>query len=294
MATLAGLVDTTRRLLFGPGTNDRPQFDTLTSTYTTADATAVVDNSTQWKRGDILEFETDGLQLICTADGAAGSVAIEPYDGTDATHSTAKEILFRNPAYARLALEDAINQTVDLWLWPHVWSWFQGSLTFTSGDTTYNLAQYIVKVDRMYQYNLGSQNMFHPLDPTWFDAELQVNSTVSTNSNLLRLRHVHDPSVTVYYTARRRPNSADLSNLSAELAHVVPHGAAALVAEGAMMRERVDPTRSNNEEGGAARDGRSHTARFFIVRDQVQALLRDEVPRDRRFVGRTPRRTRVW
>jgi len=167
-------------------------------------------------------------------------------------------------------------------------------LTWTSGDTTYNLDQYVEKVVRMYQYDINSQNRFHPLPPSWWDVERQVNSTVSTNSNLLRVRRVFDETVTLYYTARRRPNSADLANLSAELAHVVPHGAAALVAEGAMMRERIDPTRGRNEEGGSARDARSHTARFFIARDQVRALLRDEVPVDRRFVGKIPARSRTY
>jgi hypothetical protein len=294
VATLAGLVDTTRRLLYGPASNDRPQFDTLTATYNAANTTIPVDNSTQWKRGDILEFETDGLQLICTADGSSGTVAIEPYDGTDATHSTAKEILFRNPEWSRLALQDAINQTTDLWLWPHVWTWFAGTLTVTAGDTTYNLDGYIEEVVRMYQYNLASQNQFHPLPPEWWLTERQVNTAVSVQSNLLRVRRVHDAAQTVYYTARRRPNSADLSNISAEIAYLIPHGAAALVSEGGIMRERVDPTRGKNEEGAGARDGRTHTARFFIARDQLKALLRHEVPLDRRFQGKVRASNRSW
>ena len=292
LTTLGLLYDDVYGMVYGVDPTERPK-STLTSGSTAAGATSVsFDNDGPWEIGDYVEFADDGeLAFIEAGTSSPFTIRRGERGTTDATQAD-NSVVYRNPQYARYEIERAVNQVVRNDLWPHVWSWSQGTLSFTTGDTTYDLANYEEEVVMMYQFNLNSDSHLYPLPATWWDTELQIASAVSANDNLLRLRRVWDESATVFYTAKRRPDPSDLSNMSDEVAELVPWAAAAklLAGRSAATRQRPDRSRTDRVEGGTTRDYRTYMGEFLRMRKALRLKLDNEVEPLRRFRPRRRKR----
>lgn len=299
MTTLAALVDDCYTMLYGIPQAERPQEDTL-ATQVTDDADVAWRWTTEalWERGDYAEAADGTGELVIMAEDHPSGADIAVRRGQrDTTAKVAGyasgAVFYKNPVFPRVEMERMVNQVVRNELWPAVWTWHQDTLSFTAGTYYYPLDAYIDEVEVMYQYDLNSDGRFHPLKNSRWDVELQVASGIATNGGLLRLRGVYDESETVYYTAKRRPDPSDLSNMSDEVAEMVPWAVVGKMVAG----NRIAPIRSrpsrdgDNAEGGTTRDYRSFMAEFLRMRGALNKKLRKDIPSDYRFQPRTGRRT---
>jgi hypothetical protein len=298
MTTLAALVDDCYGMLYGSAQAERPREDTLVNLVSDdADVTWEFTTPAMWKRDDYAEAaDTAGEIVIMTTDHPAATNDVTVRRGQRGTTAkvagySAGDVFYKNPNYPRYEIERLINQVVRSELWPDVWTWHQDTLSFVSGDTTYNLDQYVTEVTSVYQYDLNSDGKFHPLPRTWWSYERQINTAVSTNSNLFRLYAVHDEAETVYYTAKRRPHPDDLANMSDELAELVPWAVVGKLQPGRGVAKRSRPKSSQDDsEGGALRDYRGFMAEFLRMRKQLKLVLMDEIPAELVFKPRRGRR----
>jgi hypothetical protein len=203
--------------------------------------------------------------------------------------------VYRNPTFPRYEIENLITQVVRNDLWPHVWTWHRDTLSFSAGQFTYDLDQYIQQVVRVSQFDLHSDGRWYPIDDNQWDTERQVNVAVSTNLSMLRLRNVFDETATVYYTAKREPHIDDLTNLSDEVAELISWAVVGKLtaASRAVARRHNPQTDSSDErEGGDFRDYRGFMTEFLRMRDALNRRLLEEVPATPRFRAR--RRRKVW
>ncbi len=294
MPTLATLVDDCYGILYGIGQAERPAEDLINGALAQGAATVTMDTDALWHRGDYAEFATDGELIIFAAD-ASGSTAIRRAQrGTTDVAQADNSLVYRNPTFPRYEIERLINQVISNDLWPNVWTWHPDSLSFVSADFMYPLDQYIEDVAVVYQYDLNSDNRFYPLSNSMWDIELQVDSGAATNGGLLRLRWVHDESATVYYTATRRSDPADIANMSDEVAALVPWAVAGKLEGQRTPATRHRPHTDNADriEGGLFRDYRGFMGEFIRMRKELRTRLDTEVrtaPRFRPRVGR-----RAW
>ncbi len=295
MATLAGLVDDVFRKLYGAHPDKRPKEDTLSGALGIGATSMSVTTDTMWRRDDYAEF-ADGEIVVCAADGSSGTVTIRrgQRTTTDAAHSSG-DVMYRNPDFPRYLIEDYVEEVVNNDLWSRdegVWSWHQGTISFTSGDTTYSLPAFIEDVVEVYQYNLNADGKYYPIQRNAFDVALEQNSAVATNGALLRLRFVQDENATVYYTGKRRPDSTDLANLDSRIDPLIPWAVLGKLAAAGMIQDRIDPPRGERDEreGGRARDYRGYMGEFLRMRNKLNKLLSTEVWHERQ-----PRvRRRAW
>ena len=291
MTTLAILTRKTLDHVYGVGLVERPVEDTLDAGFNAAVTTMPVTTDIVWKRDDYAEFD-DGELVVAISDGTGTNVEVRRAQRgtTDANHSSG-DVITRNPAYPRGRVEERINEVIRHDLYPHVWSWFLGSFTFTAGDHMYDLAANIEDVIYLYQYNLNSDNRYHPISGGWWDVEKQVDSNATATGNLLRVKQVHDPGSTVFYVAKRRPATGDLSNVSDDVADLIPWAAAAKLMAGREGQVTVDAARSRYDESGSwMRSYRGMMAEFLRMRAALNLTLRNEVRQEPRFTSKFRRR----
>jgi hypothetical protein len=298
MTTLAALVDDSLAMLYGIPQAERPQEDTLASTVTDdADVSWRWTTEALWKRGDYAEAADSAGELVIMAEDHPAAADITVRRGQRDTTAKAAgyasgDVFYRNPVFSRVEMERMVDQVVRNELWPAVWTWHQDSLSFVAGAYYYPLDAYIDEVEVLYQYDLNSDGRFHPLDINRWSTEMQIDSGIATNGGLLRVRGVFDESEAVYYTAKRRPDPADLANLSAEVAELVPWAVVGkLVAANRVAPIRSRPsTDGDNTEGGTTRDYRMFMAEFLRMRGALNKKLRKEIPADHRYKPRSGRR----
>ena len=291
MTTQALLTQATWDLLYGIGGFERSKSDRVSGAISSGatDLSALVDTPAMWRINDIMEFP-DGELAKNIADGAAN--VLRGWDGTTAAaHSTNDEI-FKNSDFPRGRVEGKVSDVIRNGLWPHVWTWFLTTTTFVVADHLYDLPQYIEGVALVYQTNLNSDNRMWYLPNGWWDVERQISAAVATNSNLLRLRKVWDEDETVNITAKRRPHVDDLTNVSDEIADMIPYGAAAKLALGRNIASKRDLARQLRESSTAFQaDYGGFKTEFEQMRDELHLLLLDEVKIEPRF---RPRQRRRW
>ena len=299
MATLASLVDDTYDILYGIAQVERPAEDTLSTTVDDdADVAWRFTTAAMWKRGDYAAAADTAAELVIMAgdhpSGASDVTVRRAQKGTTAKVAgyAAGDVFYKNPKFRRAQLERAINEVIRHDLWPHVWSWHQGTVTWTAGDHTYSMPQYVEDVVHLYQVDINGDGTFNPIDRDLWDVERQLDTNVATNKNLFRLRWAHDEAATVYYTGKRRPHPDDVATLADELADMVPYAAAGKLMLQTAPRKRVNPQRQDKDrvEGGEARDYRGLMAEFLRMRSEYGKQLRLEVRpepkfRQRRRVG---------
>ncbi|MFC1740187.1 hypothetical protein ACFL0N_01750 [Pseudomonadota bacterium] len=293
MTTLAALVEECYGVLYGVGRAERPQEDTLNGGISDSDTTMTVTTEAMWKRGDYAEFDTDGELVIFAADASGATAIRRAQRGTTAAAQADGSVIYRNPTFPRYEIERLITQVVRNELWPNVWTWHNDTLSYTAGDTTYDLGDYIEDVVNVYQYDLNSSARWYPFDQTWWSVERQVNASGGAASgNLLRLAHVRDDSETVYYTAKRRPHINDLANMDDEVAELIPWAVAGKLEGQRSVAVRHRPATGATErmEGGLFKDYRGFMSEFIRMRKALNTKLAREVPTAPRFQARRRRK----
>jgi hypothetical protein len=292
MTTLSALVDDCYGILYGVGRAERPKEDVLAAQFLTASTSITPTTVALWKRDDYAEF-TDGELIILAADSAGATVCRRAQRGTTAADHASGAVIYRNPTFPRYEIERLITQVVNNDLWPNVWTWEADSLSYVNADTTYDLGAYIEDVVTVYQYNLNAEGRFYPLEQNAWDVELNINAAAGAASgNLLRLRRVQDEDETVYYTAKRRPDSADLANMSDEVAELIPWAVAGKLEgqRSASTRHRPATGLTERVEGGLFRDYRGFMSEFLRMRKQLNTKLVKEVPTAPKFRARRRRK----
>ena len=293
MATLATLVDDVYGTLYGIGHAERPAEDLINGALAQGAVSVTMDTDAMWKRNDYAEFATDGEIVIFAADASGATAIRRAQRGTTDVAQADNSLVYRNPTFPRYEIERLINQVIQNDLYPNVWSWHKDSLSFVSADFMYPLDAFIEDVAVLYQYDLNSDNRFYPIANTMWDVENQVDSGAATNGGLLRLRWVHDESATVYYTAKRRPDPADIANMSAEVAELIPWAVAGKLEGSRTPATRHRPHTDNADriEGGPFRDYRGFMGEFIRMRKELRTRLDKEVPAAPRYRAR---QRRAW
>lgn len=292
MATLASLVQDTLNLLYGAiPLLTRPEEDVLNGLITSGATSLTPTTTAMWKRDDLAEFQPDGELVIFAADSAGATTVRRAQRGTTAAAQADGDTMVKNPHFPIIDVQRAVNQTIRNDLFPHVWTWHQDTLTWTAGDYLYDLDAYVVEVVEVYQFNLNSDGRFHPVPNSWWDYEQQINTAVATNTGLFRIAKVFDADATVYYTAKRRPDAADIANFSSEIADLIPWAAAGKMMATRGAQVSLDAARSRHDESNRETSYyRTFMAEFLRMRDALNLILRDEVREEPRFRPRYRRR----
>lgn len=274
MATIGDLILRTEEILYGSGLFERPDYDAINGAIANGTATSMtIDTSGFLQRQDIAEFAPDNGSIgeIVRAAAVSGTtITIDRGIRNSTAAAQSDNALYRrNPAFTRVAIDEKIQHIMDTpgILWPKVWSWHHDSLTFTTDDHLYDLDAYVEDVVAVYQSDIDSDGKFAPIDPGLWDVERQINTSVSANSNLLRLGRVFDENTTVYYTGKRRPAYADLANVDASLANLIPRGAAALLLQ----------DRGPQVDGSQRRSGKSGAQTLFAYGDRLYAQFLSDI-----------------
>jgi hypothetical protein len=283
LATLSDLVARTEDIIYGVAQVERPQEDTLTSTVaSTSDTTWRFDTETMWKRGDYAQ-PIDAGELIIFAEDHPSGADVDVRRGqrsTDpATYSTG-DVFVRNPSYPRHLIETMVDEVVGNDLWPHVWMWYEGDISYATGDSHYELPANIEDVIQMYQLDLGVTDRVDPLDNGWWRVMPQVNTAGSSTGKLLRLFHIYDPDSLVYYTGKQKPLASEISELSDEIVNMIPWKAAAKLLAGRSVQQRVAPARTPqraNQGDRLLRDYGFLDVEFRRMRQDEQNRLKKQV-----------------
>lgn len=119
MATQAELRQRVRDKLYGAYSTDRSFHAELGASYTSAPATILVDDGTNWSGGDILENQATGEQFYVKSVSTNTLTVISGFNGTtEAASSGSDDLIVKNPRYKMLAIDDALNsalQSLDAW-----------------------------------------------------------------------------------------------------------------------------------------------------------------------------------
>ena len=301
MATLAAMTDDVLDMVYGVARIERPAEDTLvTAVSGTTDVAWELTTPALWKRGDYCEDQAAGEIVIMTTDhpAAGNDVTVRrAQNGTTALAAYATtDVFYKNPIFPRYRIERFINETVDNDLFPHVWMVGETTVSFTVGDTTYEMPTDCGDVTQVYQSDLNSDGKFYPIDTQAWEYVAVVAAAESTNQNFLRIRKVIDETATVYVTYKQKPSSvtADLVNLSAPLAAMVPWRVVGKLLAGTRLTPaRTAPGRATpiiNQSGSQlSRDFAAFDVEFRRMRKDEQNRLNRQVPIQKRF-----QRSRVW
>ena len=279
MATIGDLILRTEEVLYGSGLFEHPDEDTLGAAIANGTATSMtITTSGFMQRGDYAEFvpvdgSIDEVVIAAAVSGATITIRRGQRGSTAAAQSDG-DVYRKNPAFTRTAIDQKIQHLLDTdgVIWPKAWSWYQGSLTFATDDHLYDLPQYIEDVVSVYQSNLDSDGKFAPIDNGLWEVVRELSTSVTTNKTLLRLASVYDEDTTVYYTGKRRPAYADLANLDASLANLLPKAAAALLF--------MD--RGPQVDGSQRRSGRAGARDLFAYGQSLYEQFRRELGEYRR------------
>lgn len=283
MATLADLTTRTLEILYGVAKVERPTEDTLSGNILSGATSLTPSTTTMWKRGDYAQF-SDGEVFIFGADSSGATAVRGAQRGTSAAAHASGSVMEKNPWPLRVDVARRIDEVLLNELWPHVWSWYNGTITYSSGDHLYDLPAYIEDVVTVEQADIDSDGRFHPLPPILWDVERKVASTIATNGTLLRLRHPPDASSTIHYRGKRRPHPDDIANLAEELEAMVTWGAAAKCMAGQYQPAGRDRTRIQGKDSQVQGQGyQLLMGEFLRMRKDYSLTLMGEVAADMRW-----------
>ncbi len=299
MATLAAMTDAVLDMVYGIARIERPAEDTLdNSVDSTGDVTWEFVTPALWKKYDYAEDQAAGEMVIMSTD--------HPADGNDVTVRRAQNgttalaayattaVFYKNPVFPRYRIERFINETVNNDLFPHVWMVGETTVSYTVGETTYEMPTDCGDVLQVYQADLDSDSRFYPIDTMSWEYVPVVAAAESTNQNYLRLKRVFDQTDTVYVTYKQKPTSSSLSDLSTSLAAMVPWRVVGKLLAGTRLTPaRAAPGRATpilNQSGSQlTRDFAAFDVEFRRMRKDEHNRLEKQVPIQKRF-----QRSRVW
>ena len=294
MATLATLTDDVLDMIYGIPQIERPAEDTLVNTVDAAnDVTWELTTPTMWNRGDYAEDQAAGELVVMSTDhpAAGNDVTVRRGQrGTTAPSSYATtDVFYKNPVYPRGRVERFINETIDNDLFPYVWNIGETTLSYTAGDTTYEMPTDCEEVTAVYQYDLDSTGKFFPIDTKAWEYVPVVASGASTNLNFLRLVSVFDDTATVYVTYKQKPLSSAISTMNSSLASIVPWAVVGkLLAGTRIVPARTEPGRAtpvSNQSSSLRSDFGAFDVTFRRMRKDENVRLRKQVPVQKRWRG---------
>jgi hypothetical protein len=100
----------------------------------------------------------------------------------------------------------------------------------------------------------------------------------------LIIKRVYDYDETVYYTAKRRPHVDDLTNLSDEIADMLPFAAAArCIAFRSPQVKAAAHREAKRSDSSLLQDYRALRSDFILQRDALHRILMEDVRPDVRF-----------
>jgi hypothetical protein len=281
-------------MIYGIPQIERPAEDTLVNTVDAdSDVTWELTTPTMWARGDYAEDQSAGELVVLTTDhpAAGNDVTVRRAQrGTTAAASYATtDVFYKNPVYPRGRVERFINETIDNDLFPYVWNVGETTLSYTAGDTTYEMPTDCEDVIQVYQYNLNSDGKFYPIDTRAWEYVPVVAAALSTNQNFLRLVSVHDDTATIYVTYKQKPLSTAISTLSSQLAAIVPWAVVGkLLAGTRIVPARTEPGRAtpvSNQSSSLRSDFGAFDVTFRRMRKDENVRLRKQVPVQKRWQG---------
>ena len=299
---LAALVLDCEDMLYGLAQVERPREDTLLAAVT-------ADSDTTWRLGHYSMWKKDDYAEYVPSDGSWGEIVIlaedHPSPGADvsvrraqqrtsaASSYTAGSVFRKNPTFPRVKIARFLREVVDTQLWPHVWIRTGRSLTWSATARHYALNALDFDVEEVYQYNLSSTVNFNPFPRGWWEVVTDVHSGMQSTGRALRLHRIYDSTKTVYYTARTKPSSADLSTLPSPMLEMLPWGACWMLLGGTRAApRRIDRKRvvtEGEEESQVFADASFFKQSFLTMRDDYrrQLLTEKKPPRNYRpLVGR--------
>lgn len=293
MADLDTLCDATLNILYGRGYWERPVEDTLSAAIADASTTTMTPTTpAMWKRDDLCEFPATDEVVRVAADATTTATIRRGQLGTTAAAQADGSVMVKNPPFPRFLVKAEIEAAVRGEFWPHVWTWHRDSFSFTPGQATYELDDYIDAVVLVYQEDLDGNGQFHPLHPGWFDVERQIEA--ATNKRWLIVHQVYDKDSDVYFVAKRKPHPDDLANVSDEIADMIPLVSAARLMNKRPAGIRNSQPRSKLDGDQIMRDYRAMIAEFLRQRDQLRHSLMEEVRPDMRWRPPTRAFRRSW
>ncbi len=290
MATLTTLTNDVQDMVYGSGVVERPSEDTLATAVTsTGDTSWQFTTPTYWNRGDYAEDQTAGEIVVFAAEHPSGGDATvrRAQNGTTALAAySIGDVFNKNPKYPRHVIERFINETIDNDLWPHVYMWGETTVTWVTGQTTYEMPTDCEGVAAVYQADIDSDGKFYPIDRDSWEFVSVVNTAESTNGNYLRLFRAYDTSDTIYVTYMQKPMSSAVSTLSTEVAALVPWRVVGkLLAGTRLVPARTSPGRARpvvNASGSQlSRDFAAYDAEFRRMRADEKRRLRRAVPQQK-------------
>lgn len=301
MTTLAALTDKVLAQAYGARVVERPQSDTMFTTSITSGTTEIrMDTESLWRRGDLAEFQSDGEIFEFTENhpsAATATVRRGTRWGNAAGSQSAGAVVYRNPVFPIKTVEQLINETVRDDLWPEVWSWHNGTISFSTSTEMYSLPQYVEDVARLYQYNLNSASELVPIQRTAWDVERNLNTAVATNGAAIRIRGnaIPDDTATLYYDGMRRPHPDDLANLDDRLADLVVYGVLGKldpVARAIAVQHPARGSRNSQKLSETLQTLVAFTGLFRQNKADIAETLKAEIPLEPRF--RPRRRRQRW
>lgn len=277
MADLNDLRVDTENLLYGFAHELRPLEDTLVATITDTATAAEFDlDDDVWKDGDYAEFVPDGEMVILDGDHPAdGNDATlrRGQRGTTAAAQTAGDVVRRNPTFPISLVERMVNEVIDIDLHrhPRVYVTAQRSLTWSSGTWSYALNAADDDVIDVYQYNLDAESGYWFAPRSWWSV-VKPDSAISSTKHLI-LRGVKDDSSTVYYTAKGRPSSSSVTDLSSDIVAILPWRAAAKCVKAKLAQVVRDTSYTRGEVADMI-------AQWDLEFTQGKAAIRDKLRTD--------------
>lgn len=291
MATLDSLRVDTETILYDVLHDFRPWEDTLVAAITAgATVMELAADDDVWKRGDIAEFVDNGEMVILATDHPADGNDVTVRRGQRSTTAASQSlgaVVRRNPMFPIEMIERWVNQTIDIDLnrHPKVYTVNQRSLTWSDDDFLYPLNTVDDDVIEIYQYDIETQNDLKWFPNGWWDV-VTPNTAVSA-TKAIQLRTVRDQSLPVYYSAKSWPKSSGISDLSDDIAEVVPWRAASKALRARMPRVI--------EESGQPRTALADTLALWDLeftqgKSAIRQKLRREYRQARKYRGPRQRR----
>lgn len=292
MAALDDLTLDVYDMVYGVGQVTRPVEDTLSTQVTDgADVEWRFTTPALWKRGDYAEYwpgdGTEGEMVLLTEDHPAAADVTVRRGQRRTTAVTggfaAGAVFLKNPPVPSVLVRRAITETIDNDLGPECFYRVDDSLTPAAGTRYYALDDRDFYIEKVYQYDLGSQTNLNPFPRGWYEIETNLDTGMVASGVAMRLARWYDTTEDVYYTTRRQPAVEDIASFPTELLDLIPWGAAARLFAMAAPPQRIDPTRGLQVAQGVSANQPFADATYFRqeferMKNQYRRFLLRQMP----------------
>ena len=131
---------------------------------------------------------------------------------------------------------------------------------------------------------------WHPFPRAWWDPVTDTSAT--STGRILRIRQVHDPAQTVFYTAKTKPLSSAVTSIPDSMADMIPWGVCWMLLGGTRSAARRHDPRARREgenESQVFADASFFRQTFERMRGDYQRQLYKEKKPQPNWIPATPR-----